>query len=190
MNDQANVADNTVETAKTSEVAKLSPESYLYNALLKRYPSHKTFIPTDYVMSSIDIAEALGWEHESFLETIREYESDCDEDLGHNHFFHTVAVIYKDQHIAVPLFDFDAVRYIADHIIFHPDDPEDVKYRNAILGRYFELASDPSKAAISTRVYREALLEVVDDSRKRDVYEERLRSSLIAAGNATQKESK
>lgn len=153
------------------------------NTLRSTMELNKTdsLIPSDYIMSSLDIAMALGWKHDQFIEEIKEYDSDCDCDFSNHNFYESVIVRIEGKPVLIYLFDFNAVRYIAEQIIFHPDHPEDPQYRNKILKRFFELASDP---LVMTAIYDKALRQLVKDNRKRKEFENRLRICRLHASQS------
>lgn len=91
-------------------------------------------IPSDYIMSSLDIAEALNRDHKEVYELIEEYIGlGTFSDKG---YLYPVFVRFKGVPTNVFLLDLEAVLDLAEDI--SSDDGSEVG--RAILTRYFELA--------------------------------------------------
>jgi len=141
-------------------------------------PQERVFLPTDYIMTSWDIAQAIGWKHEVYLETLEEYESLCDRPFESDNTFMAAIAKIEGKTSLLHFYDYDAVKYLAEQVICDLGDLDNYKYRNVILKRYFELAANPIGSGVSKELYFNAMVDFCTENGKREALEDRLRATF------------
>lgn len=129
------------------------------NALTMKDNAARTPIPSDYIMSSMDIADSLGLGHGDIAPDIELMM--CEEGYKGNGYIQEVKIEHNGGYFTVFLLGLEGVLAFLNNL--------EEEIRQPVLTRFFELASNGtrvSKPCISMPQYElsfEAMLEVLED---------------------------
>lgn len=127
------------------------------------------FLPSDYIMSSLDIADALAEDHREVFELIQEVMNE--RGPLDNGYVYAVNVKIDGIPTSVFLLDLGAVIQLAEYL--SDGDGSDGR---ALLKRYFDLAR--SGKVLSVRVFMEVLLDMYESQTAIDSFIKRIKACI------------